>query len=67
LNRAKSLTADEKEKLLDELARSANGYGSEKAVGECLEARGLRGIVADGPVDLSTNPKYMEGFGDGGD
>jgi hypothetical protein len=26
--------------------------------------RGLIGCVSGGPPDLSTNPKYMEGFGD---
>lgn len=27
---------------------------------------GLIGMSDDGPPDLSTNPKYMEGFGDDG-
>ena len=26
----------------------------------------LLGSITDGPEDLSTNPKYMEGFGEGG-
>ncbi len=26
-------------------------------------ARSVMGIVGDGPPDLSTNPKYMDGFG----
>jgi len=63
LNQAKGLTTEEKEKLIDELAHSTNSNGNGKTVGECLETRGLRGVVADGPEDLSTNPKHMEGFG----
>lgn len=31
---------------------------------EALVATGLLGCVSGGPPDLSTNPKYMEGFGD---
>ena len=27
-------------------------------------ARSIMGMVGDGPPDLSTNPKYMEGFGE---
>jgi predicted DNA-binding antitoxin AbrB/MazE fold protein len=30
---------------------------------ESLERAGLIGCVKDAPADLSTNPKYMEGFG----
>lgn len=30
---------------------------------ELLDAAGLIGYVTDAPTDLSTNPKYMEGFG----
>ena len=26
-------------------------------------AQSVMGIVGDGPTDLSTNPKYMDGFG----
>ncbi len=33
-------------------------------VHEALVATGLLGCVSDGPSDLSTNPKYMEGFGE---
>jgi hypothetical protein len=27
-------------------------------------ARLVMGVIGDGPPDLSTNPKYMEGFGE---
>ena len=30
---------------------------------DALSSDGLIGIVRDAPSDLSTNPKYMEGFG----
>lgn len=68
LKKAQALPADEQEKLIKELARGAsskrNGDGT--TLGESMEARGLLGI-ARGPTDLSTNPKYMEGFGEDGD
>lgn len=31
---------------------------------DALVATGLLGCVTGGPPDLSTNPKYMEGFGE---
>jgi predicted DNA-binding antitoxin AbrB/MazE fold protein len=31
---------------------------------DALAAAGLLGCIPDGPADLSTNPKYMEGFGE---
>jgi predicted DNA-binding antitoxin AbrB/MazE fold protein len=33
---------------------------------ELLDKAGLIGCVKDAPPDLSTNPKYMEGFGKSG-
>lgn len=30
---------------------------------EAAKKLGVVGIVKDGPVDLSTNPRHMEGFG----
>jgi predicted DNA-binding antitoxin AbrB/MazE fold protein len=30
---------------------------------ELLDEAGLIGCIKDGPTDLSTNPKHMEGFG----
>ena len=35
-----------------------------KTVYEAMLQLGLLGSVHDGPSDLSTNPKYMEGFGE---
>jgi predicted DNA-binding antitoxin AbrB/MazE fold protein len=40
---------------------------SDKTLFDMLNEVGLIGSIKDGPPDLSTNPKYMEGFGkDGG-
>jgi hypothetical protein len=44
-------------------AGKENGQ-SEESLYEALSRRGLIGCIADGPPDLSTNPKYMEGFGE---
>ncbi len=69
LKRAQGLTPDEQQKLIAELARAAaeNGNGSRgKTLGECFRERGWVGMAKDGPADLSTNPKYMEGFGEDG-
>ncbi len=64
LKQALGLSADEQEQLIRQLARLAaeRKQGNGKTLGECMEARGLRGI-ARGPADLSTNPKYLKGFG----
>lgn len=35
----------------------------QKSFFDVMNEAGLLGIVKDAPPDLSTNPKYMEGFG----
>jgi hypothetical protein len=35
-----------------------------ESVYDVLHRKGLIGSIDDGPADLSTNPKYMEGFGE---
>jgi hypothetical protein len=42
-------------------ATSENG---QKSVYESLAESGFIGCIRGGPTDLSTNPKYMEGFGE---
>ncbi len=37
---------------------------SRKTLYDALNERGIIGSIDDGPSDLSTNPKHMEGFGD---
>jgi hypothetical protein len=48
----------------EQAARPKTGNG--ETVYEALLRLGLLGSVSDGPSDLSTNPKYMEGFGERG-
>lgn len=40
-----------------------NGRTAEKSLFDVLTERGILGCF-DGPTDLSTNPKHMEGFGE---
>lgn len=49
---------------------AANGgadSGSDETVYDVLKREGLIGCIKGGPPDLSTNPKYMEGFGESDD
>ncbi|WP_425615655.1 hypothetical protein NA78x_005585 [Anatilimnocola sp. NA78] len=45
------------------LARPTAGSSPENAR-DALKRLGLLGAIKGGPTDLSTNPKYMEGFGE---
>jgi hypothetical protein len=47
------------------LQTAPNGRPTE-SVYDRLEASGLLGCLPGGPTDLSTNPAYMEGFGEDG-
>jgi predicted DNA-binding antitoxin AbrB/MazE fold protein len=40
---------------------------AEPTLYEILDEVGLIGCIENAPADLSTNPKYMEGFGKSGD
>ncbi len=67
LKHARSLSAVGQAKLIDELTnpnpRTVNADGSVRTLYDALSERGLIGFMKDAPPDLSTNPKYMEGFG----
>lgn len=65
LKQAQQLSEQDKSRLIRELSRgnAARKANSGKTLGECMEARGLKGIAA-GPADLSTNPEYLDGFGE---
>ncbi len=72
LSEAKRLPPDDQRRLVEELTRSADKSSDTEASGDndkvrtlydALQARGLIGCLTDAPPDLSTNPKYMEGFG----
>jgi|MudIll2142460700_1097286.scaffolds.fasta_scaffold452266_2 hypothetical protein len=74
LQRARSeLTVGEQQRLAEQLSQSAGkdvprDMGSEtgKSLYDALNERGMIGSIIDGPGDLSTNPQYMEGFGQDG-
>jgi hypothetical protein len=71
LEEAKRLPAEDQRRLIEELTQPAappkedakGENGKVRTLYDALEARGLIGFMTDGPPDLSTNPKYMEGFG----
>ena len=48
-----------------ESAKGVRSGEAEKTLYEVLDEAGLIGCIKDAPSDLSTNPKYMEGFGKG--
>lgn len=47
-------------------ATEVPGNGAEPTLYDLLDKAGLIGCIKDAPPDLSSNPKYMEGFGKGG-
>jgi predicted DNA-binding antitoxin AbrB/MazE fold protein len=49
-----------------ESAKSVKPEETEQTLYEMLDEAGLIGCIEDAPSDLSTNPKYMEGFGKSG-
>ena len=60
------LTPEEQRRLSEKLCEgdtATNGGASPKSVYDALNALGIIGSITDGPGDLSTNPKHMEGFG----
>lgn len=64
LAEAKELSPEDRARLASELLRPAPPANGElRSLYEALQARGLIGCITDAPPDLSTNPKYMEGFG----
>jgi hypothetical protein len=68
LQRAREELSDaERLRLAEELIKPATivtgGDGISRTLFDALSDRGLIGFMQDGPIDLSTNPKHMEGFG----
>jgi hypothetical protein len=71
LEDAKRLPPDDQRRLIElltefsatrtEVPKAENG--KVRTLYDALQARGLIGFLKDAPPDLSTNPKYMEGFG----
>ena len=71
LESARQLSPEDRRRLLRELEQPAPlpapepgpENGAPRTMYDALMARGLIGCLEDAPPDLSTNPKYMEGFG----
>ena len=64
LNRAKSLSPDERSRLIEELSKSVGTNGGDgRTLFDALSDRGIIGSITDAPPDLSTNPDHMQGFG----
>ncbi len=68
------LTPVEQRQLIEQLALLVRANAlepvcgdPEKSLYDALLERGMIGSIMDGPGDLSTNPSYMEGFGEDGD
>jgi hypothetical protein len=51
------------EELFATLPSQRNGNGPRRTLFDALNERGMIGSF-DGPGDLSSNPKHMEGFGE---
>ncbi len=65
LAQARELPPEDQQRLVAELSKPKlpTGDAQERSLYDALKARGIIGCITDGPPDLSTNPKYMEGFG----
>jgi hypothetical protein len=75
LKRARAeLTPEEQRRFVEQLARGVArdlvpdvSGDSGKSLHDALEERGTIGAITNGPGDLSTNPTYLEGFGQDGE
>ena len=64
LDKARHLSPEERQQLVRELSQpESHADGEQRSIYDALKARGLIGFMTDAPEDLSTNSKYMEGFG----
>ena len=67
LRRAADLTAEQRVELIRKLQQTAtqnNGTDSGRTLFDAFNDHGMIGSINDAPADWSTNPKYMEGFGE---
>jgi metal-responsive CopG/Arc/MetJ family transcriptional regulator len=53
----------ESEIVRDAIEELCQRRGSEPSCYDIAKKMGIIGAISGGPPDLSTNPKYMEGFG----
>jgi hypothetical protein len=65
LEEARRLSSEERQRLIRELsAPEPQTSGDQvRSLYDALSARGVIGCLKDAPPDLSTNPTFMEGFG----
>ena len=63
--KAKRLSKSKSEIVRSALDKDLHGPGKQSEISayDALEALGVIGCVEDAPPDLSTNKKYMEGYG----
>jgi hypothetical protein len=68
IERFDSLSSDEQQRIIELLKSKSNSASvAEKSCRTLFDAfndRGMIGSITDFPPDYSTNPKYMEGFGE---
>jgi hypothetical protein len=59
------LSPEEQQELAQELSARKKPAAPQdgRTLYDALQARGIIGSITDAPPDLSTSPKYMEGFG----
>lgn len=71
LEEAKGVSAEDQQRLIEALEQVEPTKLEEKraengkvlTLYDAMNERGLIGFMEDAPPNLSTNPKYMEGFG----
>jgi predicted transcriptional regulator len=66
MKRARAAGVSQSEALREAIRAwaGADEEAQELSYGERLRRSGLIGCIRDAPPDLSTNPRYMEGFGE---
>ena len=70
VHRLSELSQEQREEIIERLehsqATAVNGQSNRRSALDGFKERGLLGSITDAPEDWSTNPKYMEGFGQDG-
>lgn len=68
IERFESLSSDEQQHVIELLrskaTHSTNDVHEGRTLFDAFNERGMIGSITDLPADYSTNPKYMEGFGE---
>lgn len=69
MKRFDGLSPEERQELIHQLERrqrTAPNGNSDRTLLDAFQDHGMVGSITDAPEDWSVNPKYMEGFGSGG-